>query len=103
MNSSPVAYYTPRTDLAQPAAPRAVMHDTQDKFKPERKLNQRAGQLRTGVMTSGKHLPGRGDSEFHLALQKKEKTKGQENKSCRRPLLTNMAALGSKPWEHSQK
>lgn len=77
------------------------MHETQDQVKPEGKLSHTAGWLRTGVGTSGKHLPSRGDPGAHLALQKKVKTRGQENKSFRR--LTNMGALQRKPREHSQK
>lgn len=102
-NSGSVVYYTPRADLAQPAATRAAMPKTQDQIKPERKLSHRADWLRVGVMTSGEHLPSKGDAGFHLALQKKVKSGGQENKSYRRPLLTNVGALRSRPWEHSQK
>lgn len=85
------------------AAPRAAMHETQDQVKPEGKLSHRADWLRVRVVTSGEHLLSKGDFVFHLALQKKVKSRGQENKSYRRPLLTNMGALCSKPWEHSQK
>lgn len=37
----------------------------------------------------------KGDPGFHLALQKKVKTRGQVNKSVRRPQLTNTGALHS--------
>lgn len=81
----------------------AVMHDTQDHVKSERKLSHRADWLKVGEVTGREHLPNKGDSGFHLALQKEVKSGGQENKSYRRPLLTNMGALHSKPWEHAQK
>lgn len=79
------------------------MHETQDHVKPERKLSHRADWLKVGVVTSGEHLPNKGDSRFHLALQKEVKSGGQENKSYRKLLLTNMGILHSKPWDHARK